>query len=289
MVGNILINALMNTGVYALLAVGFSLMFGVARIVNLAHTAFYMVAGYGIFYLVSSAGLSLGPAILLSMAAVVAVSVVAYKVIVDPMREHETTVLILTVALALVLQEAMLICFGGYFRSVPALVTGYATLAGVRVSYQYLLTLGGLAAALAAVWLLLTKTRLGLAIRATAQDREIAAVMGIDESRTATLTVAIASGLAGLAGAIVAPLYILEPRMWLHPLTIVLAIAVLGGLGSLKGSLLGAGLLALVESLVVFLIPTGAFLKGAFSLAIMIVVLLIRPEGLYGVAFEEER
>lgn len=289
MVGNILVNALMNMGVYAMLAVGFSLMFGVARIINLAHTAFYMVAGYGIFYLVSAAGLSLVPAVLISVAAVVLLSVAAYKVIVDPMREHETTVLILTVALALVLQEAMLIAFGGYFRSVPSTLSGFATLAGVRVSYQYLLTLGVLAASLAAVWLLLTRTRLGLAIRATAQDREIATVMGIDESRTATATVAVASGLAGLAGAVVAPLYILEPGMWLQPLTIVLAIAVLGGLGSLKGSLLGAGLLALVESLVVFLIPTGAFLKGAFSLAIMIVVLLIRPEGLYGVAFEEER
>ncbi len=289
MVGNILVNALINGGVYALLAVGFSLMFGVARIINLAHTAFYMVAGYGIFYLVSKVGLSLVPAILISMAAVVLLSVIAYKVIIDPMREHETTVLILTIALALVLQEFMFIGFGGYFRSVPALLSGYATVLGVRVTYQYLLTLGVLVAALVAVWLVLMKTKLGLAIRATAQDREIATLMGMDESRVATITVAISSALAGLAGAVVAPLYILEPRMWLHPLTIVLAIAVLGGLGSLKGSLLGAGLLALVESLVVFLLPTGSFLKGACSLGIMIVVLLIRPEGLYGVAFEEER
>jgi len=105
----------------------------------------------------------------------------------------------------------------------------------------------------------------------------------------ATLTVGVAAGLAGLAGALVAPLQILEPHMWLHPLTIVLAIAVLGGLGSLKGSVIGAFILALSETLVVFLIPLGAFLKGAFSLAVMILVLLVRPEGLFGVAFEEER
>jgi branched-chain amino acid transport system permease protein len=287
--GNILVNALMNAGVYAMLAVGFSLMFGVARIINLAHTAFYMVAGYCIFYLVSTAGLPLPLAILISIVAVVVLAVVVYRLLIDPMREHETTILILTVALALVIQEAMLLWFGGYFRSVPTVTTGYATILGVRVSAQYLLTLGVLAAALVAVWLVLMKTKLGLAIRATAQDREMAEVMGMDESRTATLTVAIASALAGLAGAIVAPLYILEPRMWLHPLTIVLAIAVLGGLGSLKGSLFGAAIIALAESLVVFLVPQGAFLKGAFSLAIMILVLLIRPEGLFGVAFEEER
>lgn len=289
MVGNILVNTLMSAGVYAMLAVGFSLMFGVARIVNLAHTAFYMTAGYCIFFLVSSRGVALAPAILVSIALVVLIAVVTYKLLVDPMREHETTVLIITISLALVLQEVMLIYFGGYFRSVPASVTGYATVLGVRVSFQYLVTLVALAAALGLVWLILLKTRFGLAVRATAQDREIANVMGMSDSLIATLTVALAAALAGLAGALVAPLFILEPRMWLHPLTIVLAIAVLGGLGSLKGSVLGAAMMALSENLVVFLLPQGSFLKGAFSLAVMIVVLLIRPEGLFGVAFEEER
>lgn len=289
MLGDIIVNTLMSSSVYAMLAVGFSLMFGVARIINLAHTAFYMLAGYGIFHATTAMGLPLIPAVLLSIAVVVVVSVVLYKLLIDPMREHEATVLIITVALALVIQEVMLIKFGGYFRSVPTWYPGYFTVLGVRVTNQYLLTMGVLVGTLLAVWLLLMKTRFGLAIRATAQDREIANVMGMSDSQVATATVAVGAALAGVAGALVAPLVILEPRMWLHPLTIVLAIAVLGGLGSLKGSVLGAVIIGLSETLVVFLLPLGAFLKGAFSLAIMILVLLVRPEGLFGVAFEEER
>jgi branched-chain amino acid transport system permease protein len=288
-IGDILVNTLMASSVYAMLAVGFSLMFGVARIINLAHTAFYMLAGYVIFHLTSAAGWPLLPAVLASILSVIVVAVVTYKALIDPMREHETTVLIITVALALVVQEVMLLMYGGHFRSVPTWYPGFVTVLGVRVSNQYLLTMGVLAATLVAVWALLMKTRFGLAVRATAQDREIANVMGMSDSRIATLTVAVAAALAGVAGALVAPLVILEPRMWLHPLTIVLAIAVLGGLGSLKGSVYGAVILALSETLVVFLVPLGSFLKGAFSLLVMILVLLVRPEGLFGVAFEEER
>jgi branched-chain amino acid transport system permease protein len=92
-----------------------------------------------------------------------------------------------------------------------------------------------------------------------------------------------------LAGAVVVPLTILDPFMWMHPLIMMMAVVVLGGLGSLKGSFVGAYILGFAEALVVFLIPKGAFLKGSVALSVMILVLLIRPEGLFGVAFEEER
>lgn len=100
---------------------------------------------------------------------------------------------------------------------------------------------------------------------------------------------AIAVALAAIAGALVAPLFVLQPHMWMHPLVMVLAVVVLGGLGSIKGSLLGAFILAFAETLVVFYAPSGAYLKGAVALTIMLVVILIRPEGLFGVTFEEER
>ena len=105
----------------------------------------------------------------------------------------------------------------------------------------------------------------------------------------AMLTMGISVMLAALSGAIVVPLFVLDPHMWMHPLTMMLAIVVLGGLGSIKGSFVGAYILAFAEVLVVFLIPMGAYLKGSVALSIMILVLLIRPEGLFGVAFEEER
>jgi branched-chain amino acid transport system permease protein len=132
-------------------------------------------------------------------------------------------------------------------------------------------------------------TRLGLAIRCTAQDREVANLMGMNEARIAMLTMAVSVGLAAFTGAVVVPLTVLNPHMWMHPLIMMMAVVVLGGMGSLKGSFAGAYILGLAEALVVFLIPLGSYLKGSVALSIMILVLIIRPEGLFGVAFEEER
>ncbi len=289
MLANILVTTLVNAAAYAMLAVGFSLIFGVGRIINLAHTAYYMLAGFSIYTLVATAGCPAAPAVLLTIALITVIAVLCYKLLIDPMREHETTVLIITIALALVFQELMLKYFGGQFRSVPSLARGFFVILGVQVTRQHALTCMVLVLILGAVWLLLQKTRLGLAIRATAQDKEVANLMGMDVSRIAAITAAISAALAATAGALVAPLNILEPHMWLHPLTIILAIVVLGGLGSIKGSILGAAIIALSESLVIFLLPQGSVLKGAFSLLIRIVGLLIRPEGLFGVALEGER
>ena len=102
-------------------------------------------------------------------------------------------------------------------------------------------------------------------------------------------TVAISVALAAVAGVVVAPVYVVDPFMWLAPLVTMLAIVVLGGLGSLKGSLIGAFIIGYVEAITVFAVPSGSYLKGAVALSIMVLVLLIRPEGLFGVVFEEER
>jgi branched-chain amino acid transport system permease protein len=160
---------------------------------------------------------------------------------------------------------------------------------GVKVFYQQLLTFCVALIIMALLWVLLMKTKLGLAIRSTAQDKEVANLMGINEAQVAMITMGISVGLAAFTGAVVVPLTVLEPGMWMHPLIMMMAVVVLGGLGSLKGSFLGAYILGFAEALVVFLAPMGAFLKGSVALSIMILVLLIRPEGLFGVSFEEER
>lgn len=289
MIENIIVNGLINGGVYALLAVGFSLIFGVARIINLAHTAFYMLAAYFFYVFIRFLGLLPAASVLLAIIAVALVGMASYKLTIAPIREHETTVLIVTIAVAMVFQELILLTFGGTFRGLPSLIPGYAVLLGVKVTYQHILTFGAVFAVLLGAWLLLMKTKLGIAIRCSAQDREVANLMGMNVARIATITMAIAVTLAAIAGALVAPLMVLEPQMWLHPLIIILAIVVLGGMGSIKGSVAGAFILAFAETLVVFLVPNGAFLKGALSLTIMLAVLLTRPEGLFGVAFEEER
>jgi branched-chain amino acid transport system permease protein len=286
---DILVTGLVNGGVYALLAIGFSLIFGVARIVNIAHTAFYMLASYALYGLLFKAGLPLIAAVVLAVVSVVLLSLACYKLVIEPVRQHESAVLIATIALALIFQEGLLVSFGGSFLGIPAAVDGYASVLGVRVSYQRLIILVVVAAALGATWFLLNRTRLGLAIRAAANDQEIANLMGINVNRVAMITVGISVALAAIAGVVVAPVFVIDPLMWLSPLVTMLAIVVLGGLGSLKGSLIGAFIIGYVEAITVFAVPSGAYLKGAVALSIMVIVLLIRPEGLFGVAFEEER
>jgi branched-chain amino acid transport system permease protein len=215
--------------------------------------------------------------------------VISYKLFINPIREHEGAVLIATIALAMAFQEIMTLIFTGTYLSVPSLIKGYFSILGVKVFYQQLMTFCAALLVMAVLWVLLMRTRLGLAIRSTAQDREVANLMGINESRVAMITMGISVGLAAFTGAIVVPLTVLDPHMWMHPLIMMMAVVVLGGLGSLKGCFIGAYILGFAEALVVFLIPAGAFLKGSVALSIMILVLLIRPEGLFGVTFEEER
>ncbi len=289
MVIDIIISGLINGSVYALLAIGFSLIFGVARIVNIAHTAFYMVAAYCIYFGSHTLGLHPLWGMLAAIFLVTLFGLAAYKFFIDPIREHEAAVLIATIALAMAMQEVMLLLFSGDFVSVPSLIEGYVKVMGVKVAYQQILTFGAVLLILVGIWALLKKTRLGLAVRSTAQDREVANLMGMHESRVAMITMGVSVGLAALTGAVVVPLTVVNPHMWMHPLIMMMAVVVLGGLGSIKGSFIGAYILAFAESLVVFLIPMGAFLKGSVALSIMILVLLIRPEGLFGIAFEEER
>jgi branched-chain amino acid transport system permease protein len=289
MLQDILVTGLVNGGVYALLAIGFSLIFGVARIVNIAHTAFYMLAAYCFYTLLVKFGLGFLLSGVLAVASVTLLSVLCYRLVIEPVREHEAAVLIATIALGLIFQELMLISFGGNYLGIPSTLEGSVRLAGVGIPYQRLLILVVAAAMLAFVWFLLYRTRLGLAIRSTANDLEVANLMGMNVRRVAMATVAISVALAAVAGVVVAPVFVVDPFMWLAPLVTMLAIVVLGGLGSLKGSLIGALIIGYVEAITVFALPGGAYLKGAVALLIMVIVLLARPEGLFGVVFEEER
>ena len=286
---DILVTGLVNGGVYALLAIGFSLVFGVARIVNIAHTAFYMLAAYAFYALLVKGGLGFVSSALIAVAGVTLLSVVCYRLVIEPVREHDAAVLIATIALGLIFQEMMLFSFGGHYLGIPSTLDGAVQFLGVSIPYQRLLILVVAAVVLALVWFLLYRTRLGLAIRATANDLEVANLMGMNVNRVAMTTVAISVALASVAGVVVAPVYVVDPFMWLAPLVTMLAIVVLGGLGSLKGSLIGALIIGYVEAITVFAVPAGAYLKGAVALLIMVIVLLLRPEGLFGVVFEEER
>ena len=286
---NIIITGLITGSMLALLAISFSLIFGVARIVNIAHTAFYMVAAYCIFSLTGKFGLNPIVGMMIAVVVVTVLGLLAYKFLIDPIREHEAAVLIATIALAMIFQEAVMLIYTGDYRTVSALIEGYFIVTGVKVFYQQVLTFGVVLAILGILWVLLMKTKLGLAIRSTAEDREVANLMGMNDSRLAMITMGISVALAGFTGAVIAPLTVLSPYMWMEPLIMMMAVVVLGGLGSIKGSFVAAYILGFTEALVVFMIPKGAFLKGSVALTIMILVLLLRPEGLFGISFEEER
>jgi branched-chain amino acid transport system permease protein len=288
MVASILVNGLVYSGVYAMLALGFGLVFGVGRVLNLAHTAFYMVAAYGIFYFAST-GFGMPLAVVLTTLGIVAAGIAVYKLFIEPVREMEATVLIATLAVAVLLQELVLVFFGNEPRHVPPALSGFTQVVGVRVGNQEMVTLVVAALSLIGAWFLLSRTKLGLAIRAAAQDREVANLMGINVNQVTAIVMGLGLLLAALAGIAVAPLFTVEPGMWMNPLVIVLAAVVLGGLGSLKGSLIGAVILAFAEVSVVFLVPGGSYLRTAIALLIMVCVFFIRPEGLFGSSIAEER
>lgn len=289
MIEAFIIQVLVTGGVYALLAVGFALIFGVARMINLAHTAFMMLAAYAMIFCTSQLGLNPILSVLLSIVVTTLIGILSYKLFIDRIREHEVTVLLITLALAMFFQECMLLVFGTHFRGVPPLIAGYWEVVGVKVTNEHLLTIGIVLVVLLCIWILLSKTKLGIAIRATSQDTEVAGLVGINVSTVLLSTMGMAAALAAIAGVVVAPIWTVYPFMWMSPLVTIMAIIVLGGLGSVKGSFIGAFIIAFVQVLVVFALPMGAFLKEAIALLVMVIILVVRPEGLFGIVFEEER
>jgi len=212
---SVIISGLISGSVYALLAIGFSLIFGVARIVNIAHTAFYMLAAYCIYIVTQKMGLHPLWGMAAGVVLVTLLGLASYKLLIKPIREHEGAVLIATIALAMIFQEIMSLIFTGTYLSVPALVGGYFKLLGVKVFYQQLLTFCAALLVMVALWVLLMKTNLGLAIRSTAQDKEVANLMGINEAGISMITMGISVGLAAFTGAVVVPLTTIEPLMWM--------------------------------------------------------------------------
>ena len=289
MIEQLIVLTVLRGCVYSLLALGMSLIYGVGRIINLAHTAFFMLAAFGFYYFTVSLGWPIFASIVVAVLGIAALGLLVYRYLLDRIRQHGAAVLIVTVALAMAIQELMRKGFGSLPGSIDYILPGQTEILGIIVYNQQLLTVGVAAVVIIIVWLVLSKTKLGISIRATANDPEVASLMGISVSRTLMVTMGIGTGLAGVAAVLMAPLQGVIYYMWLAPLMMVLVIVVLGGLGSIKGSIIGAFIIALVEALVFTLIPTQAYLYTVAALAVMVVMLVVRPAGLFGTLFEEER
>lgn len=286
---NIVANGLIFGGTYAVLAAGFALVFGVARILNMAHTAFYMVAAYIIYAFISMLGMGSMLVSVLAIIIAVILATVCYILFIDRVKQHDLTVMVITIAIGMLFQEIILLIFKGDYHGVEPFIKGYLDFGKVRITYQHIFIILSSLIALGLIWVLLAKTTMGIAIRAISQDRVAANLMGINVSRVILITVGVSAAFAAFAGAVVAPNLTIYPQMWMPPLITILAAVVLGGLGSLKGAIIGAFLLGLVESAVVFLVPLGGYLREAVALVTMLIVLLVRSEGLFGIAFEEEK
>ena len=284
-----LVNGLVLAGTYAILAAGFNLIFGVARIMNFSHTGLYMMGAYMMYIFIAIVEIPLLPSIVLAILAPTLLAVLFYIFFVDRVKEHEYSVIILTVALVFLIQEIFLLKFGGSVRGIPVFIEGYLDIIGIRVSYQHLISLIICVLVLIGLVWVLNRTKLGNAIRAVSQNTEVANLMGINVSTIQVITVGLSAILAGIAAVVMSPLFSIEPYMWGGPLIIILAAVVVGGLGSIKGCIIGAAFLAFIEIAVVSFIPSGGYLRGVVSLLAMVLVLIFKPDGLFGVVFEEER
>jgi len=283
--GQVLVFQLLNgVGIgmlYFLLSVGLTMIFGLMRFVNFAHGALYLVAAYAA-YVVSQATGSMLWALLFGPLAAALLAVVAERLLLRHTyaMPHEAQILI-TFAVALIVQEGVILVFDPLAKNVPVpdFLSGIVFL-GPFVYPAYRLAIVAVSALVAVLlWVALERTRFGAILRAGSESTEMVSLLGIDVHRVFLAAFALGGALAGLAGALAAPLRGVEPFMGLEALGIAFVVVVVGGIGSFTGALLGGLLIGVVQSVMSSLWPEGARLMiyGAMAL-----VLLVRPAGLMG-------
>ncbi|MBP0496136.1 branched-chain amino acid ABC transporter permease [Pararoseomonas indoligenes] len=275
-----LVNGTVLGGTYALLGIGLTLIFGVMRVVNFTHGELYAFGAYMAYGLVSLLGLNFYLSLLLAALLGAALGAVIERVLLRPLRGADIdSVMLAMIGAALVLQNASMWAWGGVAKLVPSPFDGMPLVFGpVSVLPLRLFVLGVAVALLLAFWFLLDRTRAGIAMRATFQDPETAALMGVRVAWVGTATFAIGSGLAAAAGALLGPVFMVSPTMGDLVGLKAFAIVILGGLGNLPGAVIGGFALGYVEEF------GGGFLsteyRDAFGFLLIILVLAIRPQGL---------
>jgi len=275
------VNGVALGSVYALVALGLTLVYGVMRVPNFAHGALYMAGAYVTWTLVTSAGLHYVVATLFSIAAVallaVATDQVAFRSVERASPVHQ---MVVALGLLYVLEGVADVIWGAEFRSLAAPVEGAVTLAGATVTNQRLLVIGCAVLVMVLLHLFLRRTFVGMSIAATAQDREGARLVGMDTRKVATITFAISGALAAIAGSLIAPLVLIHPHMGEAIILKAFVIVILGGMGSVPGAIVGGYLLGLTETM------AGTYVAFAFSeliaFLVLVLVLAIRPAGLFG-------
>jgi branched-chain amino acid transport system permease protein len=287
-----LTNALSLGSMYALIAIGYTMVYGVLRLINFAHGEIFMMAMYIVFFGLASFLLPWYVSFLLAIAITALLGVLAERLAYRPLRDApRISILISAIAVSYFLQNLATVLFGGRpltFPQIP-MFTEIMSLGSVHIPRLSILVPAITAVLLLLLTFLIKKTKTGLAMRAVARDYDAARLMGIDLNFTIAVTFFIGSALAGVGAIMWGMKYPqINPTVGAMPGIKCFIAAVLGGIGNTAGAVLGGLLLGFVEIMLVALVPSLSGYKDAFAFVLLIVVLLIRPTGLLGVKTTEK-
>jgi branched-chain amino acid transport system permease protein len=274
------VNGLVLGLLYLLMAVGFTLVFGALRVVNFAHGEYFMLGGFVAYFVTVGAGLSPLLSIPIAFVAIAALGLVSERLVFRPFRGNELNGMIASIGLALILQNAALMLFGPSPLSMPSLAAGVARLGPIIIPNSRLLAIGICVLVLLVFYLVMMHTWVGRAVRAMVQDPEIASTFGIRPGLVYPIGFALGVGLAGVAGAVMAPLLSVSPFTGHTPLLKAFLVVVLGGLGSIPGAAVASLAVGLIESYVSTFF--GGVIADSVVLFLVVVMLILRPNGLFG-------
>jgi branched-chain amino acid transport system permease protein len=276
-----LLNGLLLGATYSLLGIGLTLVFGLMNVVNFAHGEFYTLGAYAAFAALALASVHFFLAIPLAIVAGALAGAVCERVLLRPLRAQSIdTVMLVMIGLWIAMQNGELLGWGGVAKSVPTpfptepVVLGAVSVAPLRI---FVFLVSGLL--ILGAHLLLSRTKLGRAMRATFQDRETAALMGVSIERIHTVTFAFGAGLAAAAGALLGPVFLLYPSMGDLASLKAFSVVILGGLGNFGGAAVGGLVLGIAEELGAGYISSGY--RDAVGFLMIVAVLLLRPSGLF--------
>jgi branched-chain amino acid transport system permease protein len=275
-----LLNGLTLGGVYSLVALGLTLVYGILHVPNFAHGAFYMAGAFVAFYLISSLGLNYWVAMAGAAVAVALIAVLSERLVFHPLRHapylHH---MIASIGILLFLESGAQALWGADFHRMQTPYTNIIELAGLTLPAQRVLIIVAAFVLVGLLQLFLKKTMTGATIVAMAQNRDGAALVGIDANRVAMLTFAISGALAGMAAVLYAPINLVYTSMGSLVITKAFVIIVLGGMGSVPGAIVGGLIIGFAEAFGAFYISTDY--KDIIAFVLLVVILSFRPEGLF--------
>ena len=278
--GQVVVNGISLSAIYILVALGFTLLFGIMRVVNFAHGEFAMLGAFALYYLMKDAQLPWLVALPVGVVGVAAASMALEWLVFRWFYQRMFESMIGLLGLSMMLMFGGVLVWDVYERNMPAISNEVLSLGDVILPVDRLVVVVIAVAALAGFYLFIRHTRAGLAMRATAQDVEIAETQGVDTRRTYRTAFFVAILLAALAGALWGQIYAVSPFLGERPLMMAFIVVILGGMGSIPGAALGGLILGLTESFVGTFY--GAAASAFLSFGVVIVLLIVRPWGILG-------